>query len=221
MLPSIEGSQEFTKKIVSRLRKLIAQSSVVRPARPGTNSATARLPVDAVVVPAGAAPKRIAWNWEDSRRNIATSGTNTSGATPPRMKTDCQPNDDSMRAAARPAARFPTTTPVIIEMTSVPCRCGGLTSDTSAMHTGMPPPRPTPVARRASVSWVASERPNSGHKDAIRSDRCAGNDCLGAFGDGRRLWEASLGGNARLTDFFMLLKTDGRWLITHKTFHWY
>lgn len=31
----------------------------------------------------------------------------------------------------------------------------------------------------------------------------------------------SLGGNARLTDFFTLLKTDGRWLITHKTFHWY
>ena len=31
----------------------------------------------------------------------------------------------------------------------------------------------------------------------------------------------SLGGNARLTDFFTLLKADGRWLITHKTFHWY
>jgi len=28
----------------------------------------------------------------------------------------------------------------------------------------------------------------------------------------------SLGGNARLTDFFTLLKTDDRWLITHKTF---
>jgi hypothetical protein len=31
----------------------------------------------------------------------------------------------------------------------------------------------------------------------------------------------SLGGNARLTDFFTLLKIDGQWLITHKTFHWY
>jgi hypothetical protein len=31
----------------------------------------------------------------------------------------------------------------------------------------------------------------------------------------------SLGGNARLTDFFTLLKVDGQWLITHKTFHWY
>jgi len=31
----------------------------------------------------------------------------------------------------------------------------------------------------------------------------------------------SLGGNARLSDFFTLLKTDGRWAITHKTFHWY
>jgi len=31
----------------------------------------------------------------------------------------------------------------------------------------------------------------------------------------------SLGGNARLSDFFTLLKTDGRWLISHKTFHWY
>ena len=31
----------------------------------------------------------------------------------------------------------------------------------------------------------------------------------------------SLGGNARLSDFFTLLKIDGRWLITHKTFHWY
>jgi hypothetical protein len=30
-----------------------------------------------------------------------------------------------------------------------------------------------------------------------------------------------LGGNARLTDFFTLLKIDGQWLITHKTFHWY
>jgi hypothetical protein len=31
----------------------------------------------------------------------------------------------------------------------------------------------------------------------------------------------SLGGNARLSDFFTLLKTEDRWLITHKTFHWY
>jgi hypothetical protein len=31
----------------------------------------------------------------------------------------------------------------------------------------------------------------------------------------------SLGGSARLSDFFTLLKTDGKWLITHKTFHWY
>ena len=31
----------------------------------------------------------------------------------------------------------------------------------------------------------------------------------------------SLGGNARLSDFFTLLKIDGKWLITHKTFHWY
>lgn len=31
----------------------------------------------------------------------------------------------------------------------------------------------------------------------------------------------SLGGNARLSDFFTLLKIDGQWLITHKTFHWY
>jgi Putative lumazine-binding len=31
----------------------------------------------------------------------------------------------------------------------------------------------------------------------------------------------SLGGNARLSDFFTLLKVDGRWMITHKTFHWY
>ena len=31
----------------------------------------------------------------------------------------------------------------------------------------------------------------------------------------------SLGGNARLSDFFTLLKTDTGWLITHKTFHWY
>ena len=31
----------------------------------------------------------------------------------------------------------------------------------------------------------------------------------------------SLGGNARLTDFFTLLKIEGQWLITHKTFHWY
>ena len=31
----------------------------------------------------------------------------------------------------------------------------------------------------------------------------------------------SLGGNARLTDFFTLLKIDGPWLITHKTLHWY
>jgi len=31
----------------------------------------------------------------------------------------------------------------------------------------------------------------------------------------------SLGGNARLSDFFTLLKIDGHWLITHKTFHWY
>jgi hypothetical protein len=31
----------------------------------------------------------------------------------------------------------------------------------------------------------------------------------------------SLGGNARLSDFFTLLKTNGQWLITHKTFHWY
>lgn len=31
----------------------------------------------------------------------------------------------------------------------------------------------------------------------------------------------SLGGNARLSDFFTLLKIDGQWVITHKTFHWY
>ena len=31
----------------------------------------------------------------------------------------------------------------------------------------------------------------------------------------------SLGGNARLSDFFTLLKVEGQWLITHKTFHWY
>lgn len=31
----------------------------------------------------------------------------------------------------------------------------------------------------------------------------------------------SLGGNARLSDFFTLLKIDGEWQITHKTFHWY
>jgi putative lumazine-binding protein len=31
----------------------------------------------------------------------------------------------------------------------------------------------------------------------------------------------SLGGNARLSDFFTLLKIDGEWRITHKTFHWY
>jgi hypothetical protein len=31
----------------------------------------------------------------------------------------------------------------------------------------------------------------------------------------------SLGGDARLSDFFTLLKIDGAWLITHKTFHWY
>jgi hypothetical protein len=31
----------------------------------------------------------------------------------------------------------------------------------------------------------------------------------------------SLSGNARLSDFFTLLKIDGDWLITHKTFHWY
>ena len=31
----------------------------------------------------------------------------------------------------------------------------------------------------------------------------------------------ALGGNARLSDFFTLLKVDGQWLITHKTFHWY
>jgi hypothetical protein len=31
----------------------------------------------------------------------------------------------------------------------------------------------------------------------------------------------SLGGNARLSDFFTLLKIDGQWLITHKTFHWH
>ena len=31
----------------------------------------------------------------------------------------------------------------------------------------------------------------------------------------------SLGGHARLSDFFTLLKIDGQWLITHKTFHWH
>jgi hypothetical protein len=31
----------------------------------------------------------------------------------------------------------------------------------------------------------------------------------------------SLNGDARLSDFFTLLKIDGQWLITHKTFHWY
>ena len=42
---SINGNHEFTKKIVSRLRKLIAQSSVVGPVRLGANSA-ARRPMD-------------------------------------------------------------------------------------------------------------------------------------------------------------------------------
>jgi hypothetical protein len=31
----------------------------------------------------------------------------------------------------------------------------------------------------------------------------------------------ALGGDARLSDFFTLLKAVGRWLITHRTFHRY
>jgi len=31
----------------------------------------------------------------------------------------------------------------------------------------------------------------------------------------------SLGGAARLSDFFTLLKIGEQWLITHKTFHWH
>ena len=74
---------------------------------------------------------------------------------------------------------------------------------------------------QALFDWVDQNGPATGtktefaHIDVRETTALVRLEMAGVTG------KLSLGGNARLSDFFTLLKIDGKWLITHKTFHWY
>jgi hypothetical protein len=108
-----------------------------RCARPSRNSAAT-----------GLFRRGFAVGTSDSGRYSASKGAMASGTIPPTMKIAGQPNPRTSWLAKNPPAVIPIGMPAHIKITSRPCFKGGEKSDTSAMASGMPPPRPKPVRSR-------------------------------------------------------------------------
>ena len=69
--------------------------------------------------------------------------------------------------------------------------------------------------------WVDQNGPATGTKTCVAQIDIRETTALVRLEMENVSGKLSLGGNARLSDFFTLLKINGQWLITHKTFHWY
>jgi hypothetical protein len=74
---------------------------------------------------------------------------------------------------------------------------------------------------QALFDWVDQNGPATGTRTAFGQIDIRDSTALVRLEMAGVTGKLSLGGNARLSDFFTLLKIDGEWLITHKTFHWH
>jgi len=87
----------------------------------------------------------------DSGSPPASTGTSSSGATPPTRNTDGQPKRGISAAAISPPSAAPSEKPQNIAITIVARRRCGLNSAVSATAFGIAPPRPSPVRNRRTV----------------------------------------------------------------------
>src|SRR5882757_10028089 len=91
-------------------------------------------------------------NWADSGSEVHSTGSRTSGSTPPTTKTLAQPKAGISGADSSPARTPPNGYPQNIRPTTVPRERRGVYSEVSAMALGSAPPRPIPVRNRTTTS---------------------------------------------------------------------